>query len=106
MTEIIYNRKCHILSLKGHAGYAERGKDIVCAGISALTLNLSNILDKMAAEEMVEVSQLAGDGRLYIQVIPQWQYEEEVTKIFDYTINGLKLIAGQYPEYVRIKKDS
>ena len=29
----------------GHAGYAQAGDDIVCAGISALVINMINSLD-------------------------------------------------------------
>lgn len=36
-----------LISIKGHAGYAEHGKDIVCAGVSTLVqtmlLGLENI---------------------------------------------------------------
>lgn len=33
-------------SISGHAGYAKRGKDIVCAAVSALAVNTVNSIDK------------------------------------------------------------
>ena len=30
------------IEVKGHAGYAKRGEDIVCAAISVLTINTIN----------------------------------------------------------------
>ena len=39
-------------SCKGHAGYATSGQDIVCAGISVLTINTINSLSELAHEEL------------------------------------------------------
>ena len=33
-------------SLSGHAGFAESGKDIVCAGVSALAINTVNAVER------------------------------------------------------------
>lgn len=35
------------LTVKGHAGYAERGKDIVCAAVSALVQGLMHSLNAL-----------------------------------------------------------
>lgn len=39
---------------EGHANYAERGKDIVCAAVSALTLTLYNSLMELSDVPVVE----------------------------------------------------
>ena len=46
MTHIHYHRdeSGHRLHITGHAGYAPRGQDIVCAGISALAYGLLEYL--------------------------------------------------------------
>ncbi len=36
----------------GHAGYAEEGQDIVCAGASMLVLNTLNAIEAFASQEM------------------------------------------------------
>ena len=33
--------------ISGHAGYARRGKDIVCSAVSALAINTINSIDKL-----------------------------------------------------------
>ena len=33
------------VELSGHAGYAESGRDIVCAAVSALVLNMANSVE-------------------------------------------------------------
>lgn len=40
------------LTVKGHAGYAERGKDIVCAAVSALTQGLIHSLNALTEDEI------------------------------------------------------
>ena len=34
----------------GHAGFADAGKDIVCAGVSALVINAVNSIDRYTSE--------------------------------------------------------
>ena len=40
------------LVVEGHAGYAEAGKDIVCAAVSALTINTINSVDQFTKDEV------------------------------------------------------
>ena len=37
---------------EGHAGYADKGQDIICAAISILTINTINSLDLLVKEPM------------------------------------------------------
>ena len=50
MTDVIYSRigTDHLLVLRGHAGYADNGADIVCAGLSAITDTLMGFLKSNA----------------------------------------------------------
>ncbi len=49
----VRKKKDEILSLQvsGHAGYAEKGEDIVCAGVSAILFGGLNALDELCAKE-------------------------------------------------------
>lgn len=40
--------------VKGHAGYAEIGKDIVCSAVSALTVTLENTLGRLSDVPIME----------------------------------------------------
>ena len=51
--------KDHI-SVKGHAEYAERGWDIVCAAVSALTQNLVDSIESLT-EDTIEHDISIGD---------------------------------------------
>ncbi len=61
---IIYKRNDFIYSFKvnGHSGYAESGKDIVCAGISAIVQTAVMGLNKFCGEEFVKID--INDGNL------------------------------------------
>ena len=45
----------------GHAGYAESGKDIVCAGVSSLVLNMINSVEKFCEDKyMLDIDEDMG----------------------------------------------
>ncbi len=64
------------LTVKGHAGYAERGKDIVCAAVSALAQGLVHSLSVLTDDEIsaevesghirMEYENLSEQGKLLI----------------------------------------
>ena len=45
----------------GHAGYAESGKDIVCAGVSSLVLNMINSVEAFCEDKyMLDIDEDMG----------------------------------------------
>lgn len=97
MTNITYRRfnNSYSITIDGHAGYAETGKDIVCAAISALAQTLMAHIETEA--EVCET--YVGDGQV-------WIYGSGLISCFSYEtiVTGLKLIAQGFPDYVKIKK--
>ncbi len=71
MTEITVfrNRDGGILGFEslGHAGYADKGEDIVCAGISALVINTVNSLGRFT-EEQFTVDASEEEGRIVLRL--------------------------------------
>ncbi len=45
----------------GHAGYADEGEDIVCAGISALVINTVNSLEAFTTEQFETEAEVPGE---------------------------------------------
>ncbi len=45
------------LSISGHAGYAEKGKDLVCAAVSGIAFGLCNAVDAMVPNARIEVKE-------------------------------------------------
>ena len=77
------------ITVSGHANYAEVGKDIVCAGVTALTQTLIRSLEDLAKDKIkYEIS----PGRVDIH------YGNLVDSFFI----GVCLIADEFPDYIRI----
>lgn len=99
MIEVKFNPKKHTLSVEGHAGYAEKGKDIVCAAVSILLYTLSYSLAGM--EELIEDSDIQlEEGKSYIACKPKKGYRQNVDLIFWTCLNGFELLSENYPEHV------
>lgn len=85
------------IEIHGHAGYAETGKDIVCAGVTALTQTLIRSMQGLTRDKVeYEVS----PGRADIQY---GDLSEEGKLLVDSFFIGICLIADEFPEYVRIE---
>ena len=44
------NKECVGFRTEGHAGYSEKGSDIVCAAVSVLVLNTINAIERYAKD--------------------------------------------------------
>lgn len=78
--------------VEGHAGYAEHGHDIVCAGVSALTGALASRVGVLCYRHEIDVE----SGHAYIMGSP------EAYEAYKAIQGGYELIANTYPEYVRM----
>ena len=84
------------ITVCGHANYAEVGKDIVCAGVTALTQTLIRSLENLTRDEIeYEIS----PGRADIHC---GDLSEEGKLLADSFFIGVCLIADEFPDYVRI----
>ena len=50
MIEIVYDRMRLRLTADGHAGFAEVGQDIVCAGVSAIVQTLIQSVEDLTVD--------------------------------------------------------
>lgn len=91
------------MSITGHAGYAETGRDIVCAGVSMLAQTLAAHMARHADEE--DLLRLDMDDGMVLCMRPDGPRAEEYRVLYAFALEGLELLAGQYPEYVRIRTD-
>lgn len=84
------------ITLSGHAGYAEAGKDIVCAGVTTLVQTLIKSISDLT-EDKIEYD--ISPGRADIK----YGNLSEVSKaLVDSFFIGICLIANDFPENVRI----
>lgn len=74
-------------SLMGHAGYAEYGQDIICAAVSALSINTVNSIEHFTDDKM-EVSMDEETGMLTCNMTGTVSKESQL--LMDSLLLGLK----------------
>ena len=102
MTEVFVKKeKEHVVSVisKGHAGFARRGKDIVCSAISVLMINTANSI-KCFTEDAIEVESDKEKGEISI-LLPK-EYSEKTDVLLKALLLGLSGIEEEYPKYFRL----
>ena len=84
------------IEITGHANYAEVGKDIVCAGVTALTQTLIGSMEALTRDEIeYEISPERAD-------IHYRNLSEEGKLLVDSFFIGACSIADEFPENVTI----
>lgn len=100
--DVVYQRRrgaIVALSVRGHAGFATAGHDIVCAAASALVLSAAHGLRRYCAVKP-KVSDTATEFHLELADGGNAQAQA----VLETTITGLKAIASTYQGYIRIKQ--
>lgn len=85
------------ITVAGHAEYAEAGKDIVCAGMTALTLTLIRSLEGLTSDE-IEYEISPGRADMHYRDL-----SEAGKLLVDSFFIGVCQITNEFPEYVRIE---
>ncbi len=95
-----------LFECRGHAGYAGKGADIVCAGISALCMALISRLETLADENILSVESFhRADGELSAEV----KYGDgelcrvKAREVLETVRAGFERIEALYPEYAEIE---
>lgn len=84
------------ITVDGHAGYAETGKDIVCAGVSVLARNLINSIEALTEDK---ISYKVARAQIHMH------YEnlsEKSKTLIDSFFLGVSEIQRAYPQYVQV----
>lgn len=84
------------ISVKGHAGYAPQGYDIVCSAVSALTQNLIQSIEELTADE---IKYSMSPGTVDIQF---GNLSERSKLLIDSFFVGISKVAGEYPDNVKL----
>lgn len=85
------------MEISGHAGYAEPGKDIVCAGVTALTQTLIQSIDDLTDDE---IEYRISPGKVEVEYR---NLSEKSKTLVDSFFVGICLIAEEFPEYVKVR---
>lgn len=91
------NGDTHILSVNGHAEYAEKGQDIVCAGVSAIVYALIGWLENNSEDTtFASIDESGGE------IIVSCDGDDKTATAFYMAAIGIEQIANTYPAHVTI----
>ena len=87
--------------MSGHSGYAEAGKDIVCAAISAIvTMAEATINDVCGAKAKVRVKD--EQARISLTLPVSCDEEESVQAVLTGMMLTLCSLRDDYPDYIEV----
>ena len=105
MIEILYDRKKHSVFVRGHAGSAEYGHDIICSAVSVLVYTLAANVKKLSDNRqcvrrpVIELN----EGRAFISCDPVHGFTAVTTLVFDTVCEGFSLLSQQYYGFISYK---
>lgn len=95
----------------GHAEYAPRGKDVVCAGVSALLygfvaylktlLSVATAKGEACGGELLQCKGYERDGELWVRTRGE---VSRITEGFAVVEAGIRLLAKTYPDRIVVEK--
>lgn len=92
------NNEIVSIEMNGHSGYAENGKDIVCAGVSSLVYAALNSFDSIEEDRII-----VNDGMLKLNLRGK-KVSDHDQIVLEVMLNGFSMIAAQYKKNVKIIK--
>ena len=93
------------MELRGHAGFAELGKDPVCAGASVLAMTVAQCVKGMeeAGRLRKKAHILIRSGRVLVTAKPGEEFWNEAKHLFWVGETGMRLLSEAYPGNVAIR---
>ena len=94
------NNKYSSLIVSGHSNYDEHGKDIICAGVSAI---VTGGLNALINENKKKISYRVNDGYVNVEMLDI--NDDKLQIIMDVIITQLKTIEENSKKYVKISEE-
>lgn len=88
--------KDNLITIKGHAGYDDKGKDIVCASVSSIVITTINGIIEIN-KDAIDYSDL--DNEIVIRKLKE---DDIVNKLLNNMILLLESLEKDYKEYIKI----
>ena len=98
-------QNAYIAEVRGHAGFDELGKDVVCAGGSMYAMGLAQCVLQMRQDgKLQKIPNLkVKDGEVFLVAKPKPEHEVELQHYFYMALVGFKFLAESYPDHVSLK---
>lgn len=102
MIEVHFDRDAEKLTVRGHAGSAEAGKDLICAGASTLVFTLADTLESMRSDRFQPRITLE-PGYAVFDIKPEDGMTVYAAIAAMFTVcNGLRRLAAEDPKFVKL----
>ncbi len=101
MITIEYDPKKIEIKIRGHADYAPKGQDIVCAAVSVLGQTLALCIQERKPRLTKSLHIDSTDG-LTIRCLPLPKYKSEVEILYQFVMCGIAHLSQQYPQHIQI----
>ena len=99
MTRVCYDRAALCLTMEGHAGAGETGKDLVCAALSTLMMTLERRVQETAEHTLPVIAR--SPGFFAVRCSPEGD-EALCRECFDTVAAGIAVLAENRPEKVTL----
>ena len=103
------DREKRILSMevRGHADFAELGKDPVCAGASVLAMTAAQCVKSMeeAGRLRKKAHIVIRGGRVLVTAKPREEAFDEARLLFWTAETGMRLLSEAYPGNIQVKRE-
>lgn len=88
------------ITVKGHAQFKPKGKDIVCAAVSTATLVTANAIEHLALNHLIDLT--VEDGYFKLTCLASNDIIERLLDNLEYTLLSFE---KQYPKYIKNQKE-
>jgi len=86
----------------GHTGFAEMGRDPVCAGASVLAMTAAQCIEAMGNKLQKAPNLTIRGGNVHVIAKPRPEYYAEAKHIFYVAETGFQLLSQAYPQNVEL----
>ena len=90
------NNEIDLLEVKGHSYYDEKGKDIVCAGVSAIVVGGINAITSLVSSHKIDYE--VKDGYVKLTNLNN----KDIQEILKVVIIQLKTVEDSYSKFIKI----
>ncbi|HEX7064156.1 MAG TPA: ribosomal-processing cysteine protease Prp [Bacillales bacterium] len=94
-------------TLSGHADAGPHGHDLVCAGVSAVSIGTENAVEKLCGVQL-NVEQAAKDGGFLRCGVPanlDKETDGKVQLLFEGMVVSIQAIVQEYGKYIQFKDE-
>lgn len=102
MISSVFNKKngqIESVKVTGHAGFAKKGADIVCAAVSTAVIMTANALESLKVNEKVNL--VVREGYFEAHILSHDSVVDGLFNNLEYTFNEL---VKEYPKYMKNQK--